>query len=368
MRDTQLYAQILGVLPPWKVTQVELDNDDQDVAVHLKHGKPSALTCPECGKKAPYYDARERRWRHLDTCQYQTILVANVPRVRCEEHGVKQIRVPWAEEKSRFTALFEALVIDWLKEASISAVARRMRMSWDEVDGVMQRAVRRGLAKRELALPDAIGVDETSFQKRHEYVTVVTDYFDGAVLHVTDGKGADSLASYYEQFTKEELGELELVAMDMSKSYISATKSHVPDAEAKIAFDKYHIAAQLGDAVNKVRRKANEALLEVGDDRLKGTKHDWLQSPEKMSWHRRRCFKELRDSALKTARAWALKETAMGLWHYNSRGWAAKGWDRWYQWAIRSRLEPMKKMARMVKRHLYGILTAVVEGVNKRYG
>jgi len=363
MRDTDLYAQILGITPPWKVEAVELNPENQDVTIRLLHRKPKSLCCPECGQQSPGYDSRERRWRHLDTCQYQTILVAEVPRVKCDEHGVKQIKVPWAEEKSRFTALYEALVIDWLKEASTIAVARQLRLSWDEVDGIMQRAVQRGLARREKVLPEDIGVDETSFQKRHEYVTVVSDYTDGVVVHVADGKGAESLDSYYEQFSPEELAELELIVMDMSASFISSTKKHVPDADHKIAFDKFHVAKALGDAVNKVRRHENKALLRVGDDTLKGTKFFWLQAPDNMSWHRKRNFAELRDSALKTARAWALKETAMGLWHYRSRGWAKRGWNRWYQWAIRSRLEPMKKVARTVKNHLYGILNAVTNGV-----
>ncbi len=363
MQDTNLYAQILGILPPWKVDTVKLNTSTQDVTVYLRHGKRSELSCPECDKPSPGYDSRERRWRHLDTCQYHTILVAEVPRVKCDEHGVKQIQVPWAEQKSRFTALLEALVIDWLKEASTVAVARQLRLSWDEVDGIMQRAVNRGLARRKRVLPEAIGVDETSFQKRHEHVTVVTDYADGTVVHVADGKGASSLESYYTQFSQEELEKLELVAMDMSKSYISATKNNVPEANAKIAFDKFHVAKQLGDAVNKVRHDENRFLTKLGDRTLKGTKYYWLQAPSNMTWHRRRSFTSLRTSALKTARAWALKESAMGLWHYQSLGWAKRGWEHWYSWAIRSRLDPVKKVARMVKSHLDGILTAVVLGV-----
>lgn len=98
-------------------------------------------TCPECGETCGRYDTRTRTWRHLDTMQYRTLLTADVPRVKCSEHGVKQVKVPWAEPGSRFTAMFEALVIDWLHEASTSAVARMLGMSWDEVDGVMSRAV-----------------------------------------------------------------------------------------------------------------------------------------------------------------------------------------------------------------------------------
>ena len=101
------------------------------------------MTCPKCGATAPGYDTRQRKWRHLDTCQYKTMLVADVPRVQCPEHGVVTVEVPWAEPGSGFTALFEALVIDWLKEATISAVSRQMNLSWNAIDGIMVRAVAR---------------------------------------------------------------------------------------------------------------------------------------------------------------------------------------------------------------------------------
>ena len=151
-----------------------------------------ALSCPECGQAARRYDTRRRRWGHLDTCEYRTILVAQMPRVLCERHKVKQVGAPWAENRSRYTMRFEALVIDWLREASIAAVAHQMELIWDEVDGIMQHAVQRGLERREVQAPERIGVDETSFQKRHEYVTVIND-LDGHVLYVADGRGKEAL-------------------------------------------------------------------------------------------------------------------------------------------------------------------------------
>jgi transposase len=341
------------------VHNVEVDRDNHDVTVYLKRNKKAKLRCPTCGEVCPGYDSRERRWRHLDTCQYRTILVANVPRVQCDEHGILQTKVPWAEEKSRFTALFEALVIDWLHETSVSGVARLMNLSWEQVDRIMERAVERGLARRQQVLPEAIGVDETSFQKRHEYVTVVSNSDDGNVVHVADGKGADSLKSYYEQFSEDELDELHFVAMDMSRSYIAATKKHVPDAHEKIAFDKYHVIQALNDSVDKVRREENAALLKEGNKILTGTKYQWLQGPENMTWATRRSFASLRASKLKTARAWAIKETARQLWHYESKGWAERGWKRWYNWAIRSRLGPIKKAARTIKKGAAGLRSSI---------
>ena len=134
MKDTQLYGQILGIRKPWKVmnVQVSLADDEVQVTVGRDGGK---LTCPKCGKGCAGIDQRTRRWRHLDTCQLKTLLVADVPRVQCSEHGVVTVSVPWAEPGSGFTVLFEALVINWLKAASTSAVSDRLRLSWNTVDG-----------------------------------------------------------------------------------------------------------------------------------------------------------------------------------------------------------------------------------------
>src|SRR5262245_42767172 len=192
MHDKELYQRIRGIEAPWAVVDVELGSGAGEVRVHLDHGG-SEKACPECGKVSRGYDSRPRRWRHLDTCQYRTILIADVPRVECPDHGVLQIRVPWGEPGSRFTAMFEALVVDWLQEASISAVARQLRLSWDGVDAILGRAVHRGLRRRRRVLPVHQGVDETSFKHRHEYITVVSDQDRGIVVHIADGRGREVL-------------------------------------------------------------------------------------------------------------------------------------------------------------------------------
>lgn len=374
MRDKDLYAQILGIKSPWQVADVELSVSKGEVTVQVEQEAGAKSCCPSCGKESPGYDSRRRRWRHLDTCQYKTILVADVPRVKCEEHGVVTVSVPWAEPGSGFTAMFEALVIDWLKEASTSAVSRLMGLSWNAIDGIMQRAVARGLLRREAVFTTHIGVDETAFRKRHDYVTIVSDQQEGNVLHVGSDRRKETLKAWYESLTEEQRESIQSVSMDMWPAYINATLESLPEAEEKIAFDKFHVAKYLGEAVDKVRRQEHKALMAEGYEDLKGSKHDWLYNPENMTRKQKIRFKSLRDSTLKTARAWAIKELAMSLWHYVSKTWARKGWEQWLSWAVRSRLEPIKDVARTIKEHLWGILNAVVlkvsngpaEGLNSR--
>lgn len=365
MQDRQLYQKILGIEKPWKVVGVELDVEDGEVRVHVAHTEPKP-PCPQCHQPSRRYDARPRRWRHLDTCQYPTILVADVPRIECESHGVLQIRVPWAASGSRFTALFEALVIDWLKEASISAVARLFGLSWEEVDGIMQRAVRRGLQRRRnllLPLPQRLGVDETSFRKRHDYVTVVIDQDDNTVVHLADGRRRETLDDFFDDVPHDQREAVESVAMDMWGPYIAAVSDAVPDAERKIAFDRFHVARHMSTAVDQVRRREHKELKAQTINPLTGTRYLWLTNPEAMEVHRLEQLEELKHSCRKTARAWAIKELAGDLWHYRSRHWARQAWLRWYSWAIRSQLEPVRRVARMVKTHLEGIINAVVLGV-----
>ena len=196
---------------------------------------------------------------------------------------MKTIQVPWSDPGSGFTALFEALVIDWLQAANTSAVSRLLGLTWDEVDGIKQRAVARGLARRELAVPEDIGVDETSFQKRHEYVTVVADTQANVIHWVSDGRGKESLSSYFECFEVAELQQVRSITMDMWRPFIQTTLERVPGGASKIAFDKFHVAMHLGQAVDKVRREENRQLLESGDESLKGTKYLWLYHPEKLA-------------------------------------------------------------------------------------
>lgn len=213
MRDKQLYQQILGIESPWRVEAVDVSVESGEVKVHVEAKADRRHRCPHCGKRGGGYDRRVRRWRHLDTCQLKTLIEAEVPRVRCAEHGVVMVAVPWAEPGSGFTALFEALVIGWLAEASIAAVARQLKLSWNAVDGIMQRAVRRGLKRRKRTPARYIGVDETAFRKGHDYVTIVSE--GATVLHVADDRKQASLEGYYADLSDSERAALESVSMDM---------------------------------------------------------------------------------------------------------------------------------------------------------
>jgi transposase len=372
-----LYATILGLPAPWAVERVEVRDREQVVDVWVKASTGTQFMCPECGEVRSIYDHVERSWRHLDTCQFRTLLHAQVPRVQCATHGIKTIRLPWAEPHSRFTILFERLAIAWLREATPTAVARRLGLTWEEANGIVERAVRRGVARRPRVTAQRVGIDEHSYLRRHQYVTMVIDLDKQSVLHVADERTQETLVPYFERLTPEERAAITAIAVDMWDPYLKTIRAYVPDADHKVVFDKFHVMRHAAEAMDRVRRAEQRELTRRGDRRLTGTKYLWLKNParfDRLTAAARRQFRRLRHSTLKAARAWAIKETFGRIWNYRSIRAARVFFRRWYGWAIRSRLKPIIYFARIIARRLENILTylthritnAVTEGLNAK--
>ncbi len=360
-KDEASIHRSIGLESPWEISEDRYDDKDRVRRVTVICTDTSLLSCPKCKAACSFYDLREARsWRHLDTCTYRTELIARVPRVKCPACGVRTVQVPWASSSSRHTFDFEEMVIGWLGDARVSAVSRQLGVGWKVISRIMEHAVERGLRRRQTEIIPHICVDETSFRKRHKYVTVVSDAKAGRVLYVGIGRTKAVLKRWYLSLTPEQLAGIESVSMDMWPAYISATLACVADAAKKIAFDRFHVAKYLGEAVDKVRRQEHKALRAEGDTTLTGSKYDWLTNRENMSKKQKARFQSLKNSSLKTARAWAIKEMARNLWHYVHPTWARKGWKRWLSWAMRCRLEPVKEAAKTIKNHLWGIINAII--------
>ena len=357
VRDTDLYRRILGLESPWKVDRVELDVKQQRVDVYAAHAKRKTWPCPECGRACGLHDHdEERTWRHLDSCQFQTHLHASVPRIRCDEHGVRQVRVPWAEPRSRFTLLFERFAIDVLLETDVLGAARILDISWDEAHGIMGRAVKRGLMRREHKVPEYVGIDEKAIARGQRYATIVCDLRDGHVVEMAPERTRESVVRCFGRFSLDELADIKAVAMDMWEPFVRTVGAMLPEAKAKIVFDRFHIVSHMNDAVDIVRRRENHALRAEGDDRLVGSKHMWLYAAENLPEHYAADFSLLRRANLRTSRAWAIKETLRELWDQPTRAAGEAWYKRWHFWATHSRLQPVKKVAKMIRRHLDGVL------------
>jgi len=371
MRDVELYRALLGLTAPWTVAGVEVDLTGQRVVVRVEAGA-GPYPCPECGTSSRRYDSKCRRWRHLDTMQFTTWIEADVPRVECASHGIKQLRVPWAEPGSQFTAWFERLAIDLLQECSITGAVRLLRISWDEGWGIKARAVTRGLARRGAAVVGRLGVDEKAIAKRHRYLTIVADLEQSRVLYLADDRKQESLDGFWPTLTAAQRDGITAIAMDMWEPYGQSTRAHLPGADDKIVFDKFHVVKHLHEAVDHVRRGEHRTLKRAGDERLTGSKYLWLRRPENLSDEQRAAFRALHREDLKVSRAWTLKERFRTFWEYRYPGAARTFFTRWFWRATHSRLKPMATVAKLIQRHLPNLLTylkhrltnAGLEGVN----
>jgi transposase len=195
------------------------------------------------------------------------------------------------------------------------------------------------------------------FKRGHRYFTLVNDLLRGRVLYVAEDRTQASLDGFWTTLTENQRDSIEAVAMDMWDPYVQSTRQHLKDGDTKIVFDKFHIAKHLSEAVDLVRRRENRQLRAAGDDTLVGTRYDWLRHPARMEPADQKAFRVLRESSLKTARAWALKESMMALFDYVYERPARKHFRWWHNWAVRCRLRPIIEKARMLKRRFDNIIT-----------
>jgi transposase len=296
-----------------------------------------------------------------------------VSRVRGGDGKVWTVPVPWAEKGSRFSLLFEGFAVRVLLACqNIKAASELLGLSWDQLQQIMERAVERGLERRQLDQLRHLGMDEKSFAKGQSYVSVMTDLDEGRVLEVMDGKdqsaGEFLLATLPEKIQEQ----IEAVCIDMSGAYRAAIKSELPGVP--IVYDRFHISAHLNEAVAKVHREENARLQKIGDQRLKGTQRLFGFDPDHFNDDQSLRFEELKTSGLKTSRAWAIKELFREFWHFSYEGSARKFFRRWFGWASRSQLKPIVKVAKTIRNHFENVITylrhpitnAVTEGLNSK--
>lgn len=248
-------------------------------------------------------------------------------------------------------------------------------VSWDEAWGVMSRAVARGQARKPARAIRYLGVDEKAFRKGHRYHTIVCDLERSTVEFVAPDRETKSLTAYYASLTDAQRGAIQAVAMDMWDPYVNATRDGLPGGHTKIVFDRYHIMREMTRAVDTVRKHEHRAFLrEDGESPLTGTKYLWLYSDEQRPAAHAETFATLQAKHLKVGRAWAIKEALRTLWTYRQGAAVRRFFTDWSAWAVRSQLEPVKKVAAMLRRRLDGVLrfvkhpitNGVAEGLNSK--
>jgi transposase len=372
MKDTQLYEQLLGLSKPWSVVKVELALEAGTVTVHVQCDKGTVWGDPEVpGARAHVHGWVRREWRHLDTCQLETRIVADVPRVKYQSGRVEEVTVPWAERYSRITRMMEGFVIQLLVAASnVTRVASLLRLDWHTVNTVIKRAVERGMMRRAEEPVRYAGLDEKSFARHHNYASVLTDIGRSRVLDVVRGRSLQDAQQLLGTLTPQQRQGVRAVAVDMWPGYMSAIRNML--GQADIVHDKFHVSKYLNEAVDKIRRTEHKKLRAQGESPLTGTKYDWLKTIDDKRSAEAVAFRHLYQANFKTSRAWALKESFAAFWDYRYPKSAASYFDSWSARVMRSRLEPMKDVAKMLRRHREGLLNytthritnAAAEGFN----
>ena len=356
MKDTTLYEHLLGLKTPWSVKSVDLSLAEQRVVVEvvLKPGQVWADPT-DATKRAHVNGWSERQWRHLDTCQFETLIKARVPQLKYSDGTVEELTVPWAERYSRLTTLMTGFVIKLLQACpSTQSVCDLTRLSWSTVNAIMVSAVARGMLRRTEEEIPYLGIDEKSSEKGHSYASILTDIDRSRVLDLVPERKLDAAVSLLQTLTPSQRASVRAVAMDMWPAFMSAAKQCL--SQADIVHDKFHVAKYLGEAVDAVRKQEHRSLAKVGTSPLTGSKWSWLKkypdgrSAEAVS------FRALNQLNLKTSRAWCIKENFTQFWSYSYQGAAKRFFKEWSNNAMRSRLEPVKKVAKMLRRHETGLL------------
>ena len=364
MKDTVLYEHLLGLKTPWSVKSVDLSLADQRVVVEVVLKTGQVWTDPtDSTKRAHINGWTERQWRHLDTCQFETLIKARVPQLKYSDGTVEELAVPWAERYSRVTLLMEAFVVKLLQACpTTQGVCELTRLAWSTVNNIMVSAVERGMLRRSEEDVPYLGLDEKSSERGHTYVSILTDIDRSRVLDLVPERKLEAAKSLLETLSPAQRASVKAVAMDMWPAFMSAVQTCLPQAD--IVHDRFHVSKYLGEAVDTVRRQEHRSLALAGTSPLTGSKWAWLKNYADGRSSEAVSFRALNQLNLKTSRAWRIKETFTQFWCYRYMGAAQRFFDAWSNNAMRSRLEPIKKVVKMLRRHLTGLLNYSEHRIN----
>lgn len=330
--------------------------------------------CGVCGRRTRRTKGRmgRRCWRDLKIRHLPLVLVYAPRRVVCSECGVRVEWVPWADRWSRVTRSLSRAAGELARHTDLTTVARHYEINWKTVAGIIRRVVRWGLAKRRKKPLRVIGLDEVSRKKGHKYLTLVYDLERGRLFWAGKDRTTETVERFFEELGPRRSRNLKAVSMDMWAPYADVVRERAP--QATICFDRFHVVRHLNEAVDEVRRSLVRKLSGTERALVKGTRFVLLKNPWNLTPRQKASLTELVRSNSTLSRAYYLKEDFQRFWDYMREGWALKHLERWLWWADHSRLEPFKKFARMIRKHLDGILawtkqritTGALEGMNNK--
>lgn len=309
--------------------------------------------CSRCGKSGPGYDTLPvRRFEFVPLWGIAVFFLYAMRRVSCPTCGVKVEQVPWATGKNHLTTTYAWFLARWARRLSWKEVGQVFQTSWDNVFRSVKMAVAWGLAHRDLDNITAIGIDEIAWKKGHKYLTLVYQIDAGCkrLLWVGQERTQKTLRQFFKEFGKERTAHLRFICSDMWKPYLRIVADVA--GQAMHILDRFHVMTHFGKAVDKVRATEARELKAKGQEPvLTGSRWCLLKRPEHLTEKQSIKLNELLAINLKTVRAYLLKEDFQFFWRYATAGWAARFLDAWCKRTMRSRIIPMKKIAKMLRSH-----------------
>jgi transposase len=351
--SNELFAAALGLVDPWCVKDVQFDVEMRTLTVSIDFTKGSRFPHKDAEGLHKIHDTELKRYRHLNFFQHECYLEVRTPRVKLPDGRVVTIIPDWAGKLSGFTLLFEALVMAMCRKMPFLAVAQLVGESWHRVHAICKRYVDLAVDRLDLSALAMVAFDETSSRRGHNYLTFAADAEAHKVVFVTEGKDANTIADF-DKFLSEHNGKSEQitnVSIDMSKAFIKGVREHLP--EARITFDKFHVIAHASEAVDKTRRSEQKT-----DPSLKGLRWALLKDRERLTPSQKADLDAFTAhvTTKRTARAWQYREQLREILDRKQINVLSAMLKRWCANVRRSKVDAMKKVARMILDHFDGVV------------
>lgn len=369
MNMMNIFSAALGIKEPWYVEDIDFDVTKKRLDISINFRRGTKFTVPETANSYTAYDTVEKTWRHLNFFEHECYLTGRIPRIKTDDGSIHVVEPEWSGMLNGFTLLFEALILQLATSMPVHELWKIIKVSDYKIWAILDKYVEQARELEVFTSVSKIGMDETSITKGHSYISMVVDLNTRRTIFVTDGKDASTVARFKEDFTAHngDVTQITDVSCDMSPAFIKGVRDNLPNAE--ITFDKFHILKLINEAVDKVRR-AEAATNPL----LKGTRYIFMKNEENLTANQKRQKDELNMSKqnLKSLRALNIRETFQQIYNASSIDIFIARLKTWYYWATHSQLEPIKRVAYMIRRHWDGVIkwktsqinNGILEGLN----
>jgi len=363
MNMKEIFGKAIGIDEPWFVTDVVFDPVAKRLDIKLDFVKGSAFSFEQNGVISKYkaYDTVEKEWRHLNFFEHECYLKARVPRIKTPDNKIHLLLPNWSGLQNGFTLLFEALILQLCKNMPVHNVSQLVKTSDHKIWAILDKYAERTRELSDYSKVTAVGMDETSIARGHNYISLFVDLIEKRTIFVAEGKDNITVQAFKKDLERHNgsANNIANVSCDMSPAFIKGVRDNLPNA--KITFDKFHILKLINEAVDEVRR------MEAHDNpMLTGTRYIFLKNEKNLTERERLKKQELQLSKLnyKALRALNMRETFQQIYAAQTEESFEQLLKKWYFWVTHSRIDSMKHVAKTIKKHWLGIIQWKISQIN----